>query len=141
MLNQNNIPINIILTSTRKTFTFLQGIKLVFNIFASQMKSKGYIIVTVLNFVWTFLSILFQIQSFYPYCQYCHINYGQACCKRASQVAEMVKNPACNVGDLGSIPELGRSLKKGMATHSNILAWRILWTDEPGGATIHGVAN
>ena len=56
-------------------------------------------------------------------------------------MAEMVKNPACNVGDLGLIPEVGRSLKKGMATHSNILAWRILWTDEPGGATMHGVAN
>ena len=25
-------------------------------------------------------------------------------------------------------------LEKGMATHSSILAWRILWTEEPGGA-------
>ena len=24
-------------------------------------------------------------------------------------------------------------LEKGMATHSSILAWRILWTHEPGG--------
>ena len=24
-------------------------------------------------------------------------------------------------------------LEEGMATHSNILAWRILWTEEPGG--------
>ena len=24
-------------------------------------------------------------------------------------------------------------LEKGMATHSNILAWRIRWTGEPGG--------
>ena len=24
-------------------------------------------------------------------------------------------------------------LEKGMATHSNILAWRIPWTEEPGG--------
>ena len=24
-------------------------------------------------------------------------------------------------------------LKKGMATHSSILAWRISWTEEPGG--------
>ena len=30
-----------------------------------------------------------------------------------------------NAGDLGSIPGLGRSLEKGMATHSSILAWRI----------------
>ena len=25
------------------------------------------------------------------------------------------------------------SLEKEMATHSSILAWRILWTEEPGG--------
>ena len=24
-------------------------------------------------------------------------------------------------------------LEKGMTTHSNILAWRIAWTEEPGG--------
>ena len=42
------------------------------------------------------------------------------------------KEPACNEGDLGSIPRLGRSLEKIMATHSSILAWRIPWTEEPG---------
>ena len=26
-------------------------------------------------------------------------------------------------------------LQKGMATHSSILAWRIPWTEEPGGLT------
>ena len=33
------------------------------------------------------------------------------------------------------IQSLGREdpLKKKMATHSSILAWRILWTEEPGG--------
>ena len=36
---------------------------------------------------------------------------------------------ACNSGDPGSI----RGLEKGMATHSSMLAWRILWTEEPGG--------
>ena len=39
------------------------------------------------------------------------------------------KESACNAGDLGSIPGLGRSLEKGKATHSNILAWRISWTE------------
>ena len=34
---------------------------------------------------------------------------------------------------MGSIPELGRSLEKEMATHSSIPAWRIPWTEEPGG--------
>ena len=33
------------------------------------------------------------------------------------------------------------SLEEGMATHSSILAWRIPWTEEPGGATVHGVAK
>ena len=28
-----------------------------------------------------------------------------------------------------------------MATHSSILGWRILWTEEPGGATVYGVAK
>ena len=33
-------------------------------------------------------------------------------------------------------------LKKEMATHSSILGWRILWTEEPGGLhTVHGVAK
>ena len=29
-------------------------------------------------------------------------------------------------------------LKKGMATHSSILAWRITWTEEPGGLQPQG---
>jgi len=36
------------------------------------------------------------------------------------------------VGDLGSIPGLGRSLEMEMATHSSTLAWKIPWTEEPG---------
>ena len=33
------------------------------------------------------------------------------------------------------VQSLGRGdpLEKGMATHSSILAWRIPWTEEPGG--------
>ena len=38
------------------------------------------------------------------------------------------KESACNAGDLGLIPGLGRSLEKGTVTHSSILAWRIPWT-------------
>ena len=52
------------------------------------------------------------------------------------EVALVVKNPPVNAGDVrdtGLI--LGREdpLEKGMATHSNILAWRSPWTEEPGG--------
>ena len=38
------------------------------------------------------------------------------------------KDSASNVGDLGSIPGLGRSPGEGKTTHSSILAWRISWT-------------
>ena len=46
---------------------------------------------------------------------------------------------AHNTGDLGSIPGLGRSLEKGIATLSSILAWRILCTEEPGGLQSMGL--
>ena len=42
------------------------------------------------------------------------------------------KESSCNAGDPGLIPGSGRSLGKGMATQSSILAWRIPWTEEPG---------
>ena len=48
----------------------------------------------------------------------------------------VVKNLPANCRrhrDAGSIPWLGRSLEEGRATHSSILAWRIPWTEEPGG--------
>ena len=50
-------------------------------------------------------------------------------------LALVVKNPPANadVRNTGSIPVLGRVLEEGMASHSCILAWRIPWTEEPGG--------
>ena len=45
----------------------------------------------------------------------------------------VVKNLPANAGDVGSVPGQGRSPEKGMATHSSILAWDILQTEEPGG--------
>ena len=35
------------------------------------------------------------------------------------------RESTCNARNLGLIPGLGRSLEKGMATSSSILAWRI----------------
>ena len=32
-------------------------------------------------------------------------------------------------------------LEKKMATHSSILAWEILWIEEPGGLMVHGVTK
>ena len=48
----------------------------------------------------------------------------------------VVKNPpasAEDAGDTGLIPGLGRPLEEKMATRSNILVWRIPWTEVPGG--------
>ena len=42
------------------------------------------------------------------------------------------KASACNARDPGSIPGLGKSLEKEMATHLRILAWEVPWTGEPG---------
>ena len=56
---------------------------------------------------------------------------------KASLVALVVKTPPANAGDItdmGSIPGSGRCLEKeDMATCYSILAWRIRWTEEPGG--------
>ena len=35
--------------------------------------------------------------------------------------------------DAGSVPIWGDPLEQKMATHSSILAWKIPWTEEPGG--------
>ena len=51
-------------------------------------------------------------------------------------MALVVKNIPVNAGDVrdvGLIPGSGDPLEKGMGTHSSILAWRIPWTEEPGG--------
>ena len=48
----------------------------------------------------------------------------------------MVKNPPASAEDLPvQVQSLGWEdpLKEGMVTHSSILAWRIPWTEEPGG--------
>ena len=51
----------------------------------------------------------------------------------ASLVAQTVKNlPAMQETQVQSLGQKA-TLEKGMATHSSILAWRIPWTEEPGG--------
>ena len=55
-----------------------------------------------------------------------------------SLVAQMVKNLPDNTGNVGSIPGLVRFPEEEMATHSNILAWEIPWTEEPDGLQYMG---
>ena len=53
-------------------------------------------------------------------------------------MAQMVKNPPAMQET--QVQSLGREnpLKKGMATHSSVLGWRISWTREPGGLQFLG---
>ena len=51
-------------------------------------------------------------------------------------MALVVKNPPAKAGgirDMGSILGWEDALEEGMAIYSSILAWRIPWTEEPGG--------
>ena len=50
-------------------------------------------------------------------------------------MALVVKNLPANAGDLRDVGLMVRKipLEKGMSTHSSILAWRIPWTEKPGG--------
>ena len=45
----------------------------------------------------------------------------------------MVKSPPASSGDVGSIPGLEKSPGERNGIHASILAWRIQWTEEPGG--------
>ena len=55
------------------------------------------------------------------------------------QVAQMVKNlPAVQETWVQSLGQED-ALEKGKATYSSILAWRIPWTEEPGGLQFMGL--
>ena len=55
------------------------------------------------------------------------------CILTASLVTQMVKNlPAMQEIRIRSLDQED-PLEKGMGTHSNILTWKIPWTEEPGG--------
>ena len=56
----------------------------------------------------------------------------------------VVKNPSANAGDMrhGFYPWVREDpLDEGMTSHSSILAWGILCTEEPGLAMFHRVAK
>ena len=51
-------------------------------------------------------------------------------------MALTVKNLSVNAGDIrhvGLILGWENTLEEGMTTHSGVLAWRIPWTEKPGG--------
>ena len=68
-----------------------------------------------------------------------HPKEGNSLCTLVSVIegfisSSVVKNLPANARDVGLISGSGRSLgwEDEMATHSSILAWEILWTEEPG---------
>ena len=65
----------------------------------------------------------------------------QAMIRSQLLVAQMVKNLPVMREIWVQVLVREDPLESGMTTHSSILAWRIPWTEEPGGATIHGVAK
>ena len=67
------------------------------------------------------------------YSQFCN------CTKIPSPCSSVGKEWACNAGDPGSIPRSGRFSRKENGNHSGILAWRIPWTEEPGGLQSMGL--
>ena len=54
----------------------------------------------------------------------------------ASLVTQEVKNPPTMQETWIQFLGWEDPLEKGMATHSSILAWRIPWTEEPGGLLV-----
>jgi len=83
--------------------------------------------------------------SIQPVCVFwleCLIHLHLIIDKWASLVVQMVKNLTAMWETL--VQSLGWEdpLKKGMATHSSILAWKILWTEEPGRLqSVHGITK
>ena len=59
----------------------------------------------------------------------------------ASLVAQRVKNLPAMQETLVWCLGQEDPLEKGIATHFSIFAWEIPWTEEPGGATVHGVTE
>ena len=62
------------------------------------------------------------------------------CFPRASQAVLVVKSPVANAVDTGEGSILGGEdlPEQEIATHSSIPAWRIPWTEEPGGLQTMG---
>ena len=54
-------------------------------------------------------------------------------------MAQTIKNPLVILETWVQSLGLEDALEKAMATHSRILAWRIPWTEEPGGLPSMGL--
>ena len=71
-------------------------------------------------------SLVQEDPTYFGAAEYVHHNSGASLGTQTGKKLHAVQ-------DLGSIPGREDPLEKEMATHSSILAWRIPWTEEPGG--------
>ena len=85
-----------------------------------------------INILVFFVSVLFCQPGCFPAFTLKALFCTPATYNGSSLVTQMVKASAYNAGDPGSIPGSGRSPGEG-ATHSSTFAWKIPWTEEPGG--------
>ena len=67
------------------------------------------------------------------------IDYNTIPVSGDSLIAQLVKNPLAMQETLVRFLGWEDPLEKEMVTHSNILAWRIPWTEEPGGMQSMGL--
>ena len=81
-------------------------------------------------------SVLFQ--TVLPGCVGQKLDCGGFRSEWASLVAQTVKNLPVMWETLVRFLGQEDPLEKGMAPHSSILAWRIPWTEEPGGLSSRG---
>ena len=58
-----------------------------------------------------------------------------------AQDGSVVRNLAASTRDVGLIPWLGRSPGEGLETHSGILPWEVLHTEEFDGFGVHGISK
>ena len=85
----------------------------------------------IITSMYTYMCTHMHTDTYICVCVCVYINW-------ALVVAQMVKNsPALQETQVRSLC-LEDSLEKGMATHSGILAWKIPWTEEPGGLQFMG---
>ena len=79
--------------------------------------------------------VLIELFFFFFFCL-----YRKHVCKAAVKLKNLPPNSG-DLSDKSSILGWEDPLEKEMATHSSIFAWRIPWTEEPDGLTIHRVAQ
>ena len=73
--------------------------------------------------------------------RYCLIYIRLTKVKRSFPDTSVGNESACSAGDLGSSLGLEDPVEEGMATHSSILAWRILMDRGAWQAAVHGVTK